>query len=365
MDIFLTGATGAIGGDLLRCLLDTRPGVSVHVLLRAQTAEEVRARMIPVHAAVSREHARRVFPVPGDILLDDLGLGANRRELLGRIGEIYHVAACTSLSQTMEAARRTNLLGTEHVIEFAQAVRKTGNSIRLHHISTAYVSGTRTGFMREDELERGQEFFNFYEWSKFEAERAVRKAGDDLPVTVYRPGLVVGDSRSGRTSRFQGIYQVLQWIHIGHLDSLPCQPDFQLDLTPVDHVCGAIVRLAQLSESANQTFHLTAGPGNTLSLGELVEIYLQERAACEGGRYRPGSIRFSPLKENSISANREVPAIWKRFAQYVPYFTCPKVFDNSAAHAALRDLQAPHCREYLPAVVRYALKSGFRASPAS
>jgi thioester reductase-like protein len=365
MDIFLTGATGAIGADLLRHLLDTRPGVAVHVLLRAQNAEETRARMLPVHASLSSENARRVFPAPGDIMLDDLGLGANRERLIGRVGEIYHVAACTSLSQNMEDARRTNLLGTEHVIEFARAIRKAGNPVRLHHISTAYVSGTRTGCIGEDELERGQEFFNYYEWSKFEAERAVRKAGADLPVTVYRPGLVVGDSRTGRTSRFQGIYQMLQWIHSGLLNSLPCQRDFQLDLAPVDYVCGAIVRLAQLSDSANRTFHLTASPGNTLSLGELVEVYLRESASCGGVEYRPGSIRFAPLNGNSNPAGREAPAIWKRFAHYVPYFTCPKVFDNSLAQAALRNLQVPICREYMPTVVRYALKSGFRASPAN
>jgi len=364
MDILLTGATGAIGGDLLRHLLDARPDVAVHVLLRAQTAAEVRARMLPVQASLSREDARRVFPAPGDILLDDLGLGANRQNLIGRIGEIYHVAACTSLSQTMEDARRTNLLGTEHVIEFARAVRIAGNPVRLHHISTAYVSGTRTGCVREDELECGQEFFNYYEWSKFEAERAVRKAGADLSVTIYRPGLVVGDSRTGRTSRFQGIYQVLQWIHCGLLDSLPCQPDFQLDLAPVDYVCGAIVRLAQLSDSADKTFHLTAGAGNTLPLNELVEIYLQERATCEEGKYRPESIRFLPPNGNGIPANHEAPTIWKRFAHYIPYFTCSKVFDNSAAHRALQGLQAPNCRKYLPAVVRYALKSGFRVSTA-
>jgi len=278
-------------------------------------------------------------------MLDDLGLGANRQELIGRIGEIYHVAACTSLSQTMEDARQTNLLGTEHVIELAQAVRKTGNPVHLHHISTAYVSGTRTGCVTEDELECGQEFFNYYEWSKFEAERAVRKAGVELPVTIYRPGLIVGDSLTGRTSRFQGIYQMLQWIHSGLLDSLPCPPDFQLDLAPVDYVCSAIVRLAQLGDSANKTFHLAAGPGNTLTLNELVEIYLQERAACEGGDYLPRAIRFSPPEENSLPANHEAPPIWKRFAHYIPYFTCPKVFDNSVARAALRDLQAPNCRQ--------------------
>jgi len=224
MDILLTGATGAIGGDLLRHLLDARPDVAVHVLLRAQTAEEVHARMLPVHASLSREDARRVFPAPGDILLDALGLGANRQNLIGRIGEIYHVAACTSLSQTMEDARRTNLLGTEHVIEFARAVRKAGNPVHLHHISTAYVSGTRTGCMREDELECGQEFFNYYEWSKFEAERAVRKAGADLPVTVYRPGLVVGIRAPGAPTGSRASIRCCNGFIVGSWTRFPANP---------------------------------------------------------------------------------------------------------------------------------------------
>lgn len=296
-------------------------------------------------------------------MLDDLGLGPNRCALAGRIGEIYHVAACTSLSQSKEHARQTNLAGTEHVIEFAQAVQRTGNPVRLHHISTAYVSGTRTGCMKEDELERGQEFFNYYEWSKYEAERAVRRAGADLPVTVYRPGIVVGDSRTGRTDRFQGIYQVLQGIHFGFVDSMPCHADFQLDLTPVDYVCGAIVQLAQLQDTAGKTFHLTAGPGNTLSLGELVDIYFRERAACEPGTYRSGQFRFSP--PDSSPSTAEIPGVWKRFPHYIPYFTCSKVFDNRVTEHALRQLPAPNCRDYLPTAVRYALQSGFRASPVS
>ena len=153
-----------------------------------------------------------------------------------------------------------------------------------------------------------------------------------------RPGIIVGDSRTGHTSRFHGIYQILRGIHFGLIDSLPCQSDFQLDITPVDYVSDAIVRLAQLDGTANKTFHLTAGPGNTLSLGELVEIY------------RPGSIRFSSDHTSNV---------WRRMAHYLPYVTCPKTFDNSMTRATLPELSAPECREYLPKVVRYALESGF------
>jgi len=359
MNLFLTGATGAVGGNLLRHLLDARRDSSVYVLLRAANDDELRARLLPVLANVTSDQARRIIPVAGDVTLGDLGLGANRHELVSRTDEIYHVAACTSFCQTMDQASRTNLSGTRHVIDFARAIRDAGNPVSLHHISTAYVSGTRTGYLRENELESGQEFFNYYEWSKFEAERLVCAASPDLPVTVYRPGIIVGDSRTGHTSRFHGIYQILRGIHYGLIDSLPCQPDFQLDITPVDYVSDAIVRLAQMSGSSNKTFHLTAGPGNTLSLGELVEIYLREGATSEGSKYRPGSLHFSPSGGDSPAANCEASNVWRRFSHYLPYVTCPKTFDNSIARAALPELQAPDCREYLPKVVRYALEAGF------
>jgi thioester reductase-like protein len=356
MHLFLTGATGAVGGNLLRHLLAARPGVSVYVLVRAETNGQLQDRMLPILANVTAEQARRVIPVAGDVIFGDLGLGAHREELLARIGEIYHVAASTSFCQTKDEARRTNLAGTRHVIDFAQAIRNAGHSVRLHHVSTAYVSGTRTGYMKENELESGQEFFNFYEWSKFEAERLVCAASTDLPVTIYRPGIIVGDSRTGYTSRFHGIYQILRGIHYGLIDSLPCRPDFQLDITPVDYVSDAIVRLAQMGESANTTFHLTAGPGNTLSLGELVDIYLRDGSTCGRSRNRAGSLRFS---DASSCTSDHTSNVWRRIAHYLPYVTCPKTFDNSVTRASLPELHAPECREYLPKVVRYALESGF------
>src|SRR5580700_3690337 len=100
MDLFLTGATGAVGGSLLRHLLDARPDLSVYVLLRAGTDEDIRARMLPILSHVTHEQAHRVLPVPGDVMHGDLGLGAKYAELTCRIGEIYHVAASTSFCQT-------------------------------------------------------------------------------------------------------------------------------------------------------------------------------------------------------------------------------------------------------------------------
>ena len=360
MAIFLTGVTGAIGGELLRSLLKTRTDSVVYALFRANSLDDVASGSLMVQSNVKREDVRRVIPIPGNVDLKDLGLGEQYWELAHTVTEVFHVAACTSFGQTVEQARLTNVLGTQHVIDFARAICNIGNPIRLHHISTAYVSGKRTGFLKEDELEEGQEFFNYYEWSKFEAERAVRSASLDIPVTIYRPGIIVGDTRTGWTNKFQGIYQVMKLIHFGLIDSLPCEPDFQLDLSPVDYVCRAIVQLASLDETANKTFHLTAGSENTVSLSELIEIYFRERAAGEGTRDLFKSFRFSACEENNVIFSSESSAISTLYAQYSPYFTCPKVFDNSTTRAALKDLKIPRFSEYLPKAVRYALSTGFR-----
>ena len=363
MAIFLTGVTGAIGGELLRSLLQARPDSIFYVLFRPCSLKDIASGDLLVRSLVRREDVPRVIPIPGNVELEDLGLREKYWELVPIIEEIYHAAACTSFCQTVEQARLTNVLGTEHVIDFARAAHTAGSPTRLHHISTTYVSGTRTGFLREDELDEGQEFFNYYEWSKFEAERAMRSASVDLPITIYRPGIVVGDARTGRTSKFQGIYQVMKWIHFGLTESLPCEPDFLLDLSPVDYVCRAIVQLASLTETANKTFHLTAGPRNILSLSELVDIYFHECAAYDGTIDRFKSFRFSPSEKPGNPFSSESSAIWTLFAQYKPYVTCPKVFDNSETRAFLRDLEIPRFSEFLPRAIRYALSVGFRPSP--
>jgi len=184
---------------------------------------------------------------------------------------------------------------------------------------------------------------------------AVRKARRPA-VTSYRPGLVVGDSPPGAPT-VPGRYQVCNGFIVAP-GSLPCQPDFQLDLAP--GLCLCAISGRQLSDSANRTFHLTAGAGNTLPLNELVEIYLR---ACRLRGASTGPDRFAFASNgNSIPANHEVPAIWKRFAHYIPYFTCPKHSTPARASALqiyrLR-VAASTCRRR-----PLRLQSGFRVPPA-
>src|SRR5207249_2624688 len=131
----------------------------------------------------------------------------------GNVSEIYHSAACTRFDQKLEQARRINLKGTENVLNFARRARQSGNFMRLHHVSTAYIAGNRTGVIKEDDLDYGQDFFNTYEQSKYETELMLERARAEVPITIYRPSIIVGDSRTGRTLHFFVLYEPMKWVY--------------------------------------------------------------------------------------------------------------------------------------------------------
>lgn len=354
MNLLLTGATGVLGSELVRSLTRVRPGWTLHVLLRARDDEELRVRLAGIRAGLDPESARRVVAVRGDVTADRLGLGDGYHALARSMDAIYHAAACTRFDAPVAVASAHNVAGTRRVLALARLSQRAGRSGRVHYVSTAYVSGRRAGCVTESELDCGQQFSNAYEWSKFQAERDVRSAGVDLPVTIYRPSVIVGDSRTGRALRFLGVYQVLSWIHRGYVRALPCRREFELDLAPVDYVADAIAALSIEPGSVGRTFHVTAGRGNTLPVEELVDIFLRERRAwvTADRESRLASLRFEGSPDE---------ARYARLTRYLPYLTWPKTFDDGNTRAMLGGAGAPSCRDFFPRVVRYALANGFRA----
>jgi thioester reductase-like protein len=351
MNLLLTGSTGALGAELLSCLAARRPADRIYVLLRAGSPDEFTSRAWTLLGTLDEDVRHRVTPIAGDVTADQLGLGNQYDALAPEIDEIFHAAACTRFDVGVEEAASHNIGGTKRVLDLARSAQKAGRSGRFHYVSTAYVSGRRAGAVSEHDLDCGQEFFNAYEWSKLRAECAVRDAGRDLPVTIYRPSVVVGNSQTGWARRFLGVYQVLRWIDRGQLTTLPCRADFEMDIVPADYVAEAIVMLSGLAESAGKTFHLTAGNGNRLPLDELIGIFLHEREQ-RGREPRPvDGVRFATACD----------AASRRLDPYVPYLTCPKAFDDGNARAMLNGFGAASCREFFPRVVRYALDSEFRA----
>ncbi|HKB75434.1 MAG TPA: SDR family oxidoreductase, partial [Myxococcales bacterium] len=151
----------------------------------------------------AREFARGAMDVLiGDPSAMHLGLSTSEyRELTAAVTDVFHVAEQSALSSPREEMRRVNLTGTQAMLELALDCRSLR---RFTHVSTVFVSGDRVGVVAEDELACGQAFRNAYEESKFEAELLVRRAMGQIPATVVRPSIVVGDTKTGEIDRFEG-----------------------------------------------------------------------------------------------------------------------------------------------------------------
>jgi thioester reductase-like protein len=249
--VFVTGWSGFIGRRLLHRLggeLD-RERDRLVLLARAPRLDEARAEI----AALELEGEA----LEGDVTKMHLGLsGVEYKRLAGHVTEIWHLAGLYDLSAAAATLRAVNLEGTRHVLELARGARRLR---RLHHFSTTYVSGDREGVILEDELEMGQRFHDPYERAKFDAERLVRRAMPELPATVYRPSIVVGDSRTGEVDRFQGPYYLailLVASPIGVPLPLPGHGLAPLNVVPVDFVVEAALRLGSDPAALGKTVHL-------------------------------------------------------------------------------------------------------------
>jgi thioester reductase-like protein len=200
----------------------------------------------------------RVTVIEGDVAAMDLGLSGNEyKALAAELTTIHHAAAVYYLGAKRELVEKVNVDGTRTILELAIDCKRLR---RFMHWSTAQVSGARSGVILEEELDCGQRFRNIYEETKFRAERMVRDAARRLPVTILRPGIIVGDSRTGEIDKFDGPYYLLVLIVSSPLDvhlPLPGRGSAPLNLVPIDFVVEAAVALSRDERAVGGTFHLT------------------------------------------------------------------------------------------------------------
>ncbi len=256
MTLLMTGFPGFLGSALLPRLLARRADASAVCLVPRRHLAAARARV----DALRQEHpgtAGRVQLVQGDLTAPYLALSPRGRRLLDEVDEVWHLAAVYDLAVPAETARRVNVDGTARVLELCTDLPGLR---RLHYVSTCYVSGRYPGEFGEDVLEAGQEFRNHYEATKYEAEVLVRKAmADGLPVTTYRPGIVVGDSTTGETQKYDGPYFLASFLRrqlpVALVPAVPA--DARFCLVPRDFVVDAMDRLSALEDSVGRTYALT------------------------------------------------------------------------------------------------------------
>jgi thioester reductase-like protein len=257
MAYFVTGATGFIGRRLVERLLDQRQG-KVYVLVRESSLQRLDDMIAHWSMTVGASAAKRVEPVLGDLRRPLLGVEQERvTELRGKIGHLFHLAAVYDMTAPAELNTAVNVGGTTHAVELARALEVE----HLHHVSSIAVAGEYKGLFEEDMFDEGQKLPSPYHRTKFESERIVREQ-PYVPWRVYRPAIVVGDSKTGEMDKIDGPYYFFKAIQRMR-QLLPewtplVGPDLgNTNVVPVDWVVDALEHIAHEPDLDGKTFHLT------------------------------------------------------------------------------------------------------------
>src|SRR5689334_1431872 len=257
MAYFVTGATGFIGRRLVERLLEQRQG-KVYVLVREASVPRLDDVIQRWTLAAGASAAGRIEPVIGDLRKPLLGVEQDRvTELRGKIDHFFHLAAVYDMTAPAERNTAVNVGGTTHAVELARAL----DAKCLHHVSSIAVAGTYRGVFDESMFDENQRLPSPYHRTKFESERIVREQ-PYVPWRVYRPGIVVGDSKTGEMDKIDGPYYFFKAIQRARRVVPEWVPLVGVDLgytnvVPVDWVAGALEHIAHQPDLDGRAFHLT------------------------------------------------------------------------------------------------------------
>jgi thioester reductase-like protein len=338
----ITGFPGFIGRRLAARLLADDPKLAIAALVEPRMVEQAQR-------AAARLDGERLEVIAGDIGERDLGLGEQYERLRAEVRRVFHLAAIYDLAVPLQVAQRVNVEGTGNVLDFCLGAERLE---RLVYVSTAYVAGTRTGTVYEHELALGQRFKNHYESTKFQAEVWVRAAIDRLSTTILRPAIVVGDSSTGETQKFDGPYFILRAIstaaRAGQVIANFGRSEAPFNVVPVDYVVDAMAAVASDPAAAGETLHLV--DPEPLSARELTEaLSIEYCGRAPRGRIPP----------RLVEASLRWKAVRSRFGgappESIAYLNHPVGLDTRRALAILEPhgLRPPNFGTYVGAMVRF------------
>ena len=358
----ITGATGLLGGTLVRDAL--LAGLDVAILARPNRVATASNRVEDLMQRWEREAG---YPLPrppvlaGDLTEPGLGLDATSLKwMTNHCDSVIHSAASLSFESNEKTGepRKSNVEGTRHVLEACRATKIRN----FHYVSTAYVCGLREGRVLESELDVGQTSGNVYEATKLEAEKMVRSADFLDHLTVFRPAIIIGDSRSGYTTTYHGFYTPLKIAH-GVSNRLPVGIPFEVVLrplglkgherknfVPVDWISRVMTYVISQPDLHGQTYHLA--PSNFYTVLEMYKVISESLRS------------YSSLPEESSDQRFD----YEEFSQlmrtqmktYQSYWRDDPDFDMTNTLAAAPHLPCPRIdKGMLIRTCKYAIENNF------
>jgi thioester reductase-like protein len=326
--IFVTGFPGFIAARLVERL--ARESAAFYLLVESRFVEKALKDCEEISYRTGAELEKFAI-VEGDITKPDLGISLEDLEVIrGETTHVHHLAAAYDLGVPKGVAFAVNLEGTRNVNEFA---RSLPNLQKYNYVSTCYVAGKREGRILETELEHDAGFRNYYEETKYLAEMEVERLKSDLPVTIFRPSVVVGDSKTGEIPKYDGIYYLIHYlrkapgllrlINVGN-------SNVKLNLVPVDFVVEGISALGNDDEAIGKTIALA--DSDPLTTEELFNA-ISETMTGKTSLVTPpaGSVRWTLSRSFS-------PPISGLPLSGVPYFFISQSYDTAIA----TELLSPH-----------------------
>ena len=330
-NVFLTGATGLLGSRLLKLLIE-RSTCKINLLIRGLNKKEAVERVNNLLSALGKRsrlkspgNKNRIRVFVGDLLRQDLGLNSSESKyLLGHVNKIYHCAASTSFTESLEGVRKMNLLGTRNILDFAKQAKKINS---FEHVSTIFVAGDHPGKFSEGDLDLNQDFNNNYEQSKFEAEKLILEnySNYKFAVRIYRPGVIIGDYPNGEVLNPGLLYKLFRLLIMRTIPTIPVHRDARLNIIPAN-IAAEMIYVLSTKSKFSRTYHILMP--EDFKIKSVINMICSLFAVDP-----PRIISFARFHKMSIS-----PVVNRFLEPFLPYFRFNAVIDASETFSELADM---------------------------
>lgn len=371
---FVTGATGVIGSALIPLLLED-PGCLIWVIIRADSSEHQKKRLedLITYWEMDHEHAQdarlRIIPLLGDTDNDNFAISDNvYAEIVNQCTHIIHCAGLVRMNLELEAARQHALGSAKNLVELALACKASGSLRKIEYVSTVGVAGRMPGVLPESWISQPRDFHNTYEQAKAEVEDYFREQMElnNLPMTLHRPSMVVGDSKAGKIIQFQVFYYLCEFIAGRRtFGILPYFDDAVVDIVPVDYVARVIKWSSDQEKSTvGKIFHLCSGPDLSIRITHLQKI-LRTTLKTRGVNPSfiltlPSIIYIALLKLITPLVSEKLRRPMRTLPIFLDYINEKRLFDNKNTIAYLRKKSGPELppiKDYLENVLSVYLNT--------